>query len=116
MDVTPVDDLDYRCRECGRGEYEPATQCAICGNYYYDEDKIDVCEACLEDEETVENAIGIGAENTEPVDINGFFVALFGAAKINEILEKEARKAKQNEICDYLYDDKIGFVDYVKEK
>lgn len=116
LDVTPVVDRDYHCRECGIGEYEPATKCAICGNYYYTEDKTDVCEACLEDEETLENAIGIGAENTEPVDINGFFVALFGAAKINEILAREAQKAKQSEIRDYLYDDKMGFVEYVKDK
>jgi hypothetical protein len=115
MDVTPVDDTDYRCRECGKGEYETATKCQICGTYYYDEDGIDVCEACLEDEETVENAIGIGAENTEPVDINGFFVALFGAAKINEILAREAQKAKQSDIMAYLYEDKISFVEYVKE-
>lgn len=116
MDVHPVDDTDYRCRECGKGEYETATKCQICGNYYYDEDGIDVCEACLEYDETVETAIGLGAENTEPVDINGFFVALFGEEKINEILAREAQKAKQSDVVAYLYEDKISFVDYVKEK
>lgn len=109
------DVVDYRCHECGRGEYETAIECQLCGCYFHSEDGIDVCECCLEEEETLENAVKIGAENTEDVEVNGFFVKLFGARRINEILERAAELADRASIAEYLYEDKRYFAGHVLE-
>ncbi len=72
------------CLECG-GELVEAKRCKICGEWI-PEDTEDICEVCLENATTLENALEYGAEATETVEINGF-IAELGAERINEILE-----------------------------
>lgn len=108
----------YDCDVCGKGEYVEAKKCKVCGVLFNDEDRIGVCEGCLEDEETFENAVKYGARNTESVEINGFLASLFSHAKINDILEQYAEQHFTDhcqEIVHYCEEDKHSFADWVVE-
>jgi hypothetical protein len=77
--------LNTEC-SCG-GVFREGRKCEICGEYFYDKDVLFVCEDCLDDEMTVENAVKIGDSNRNyDVALNGFIVEILGEEKINEIL------------------------------
>ena len=119
-DLQPLKErvVDYSCDECGRGDYVKATECKICGSWFDDEDLVGVCESCLEDEETFENAVKLGRENTESREINGFLASLFSAEKINDILEQYAEQHFTDhctEIVHYCEEDKRFFADLIVE-
>jgi hypothetical protein len=76
--------FDDVCR-CG-GEFVEAKKCNYCGEWFYDREELEVCEDCITEATTVENALELGARGTLPAEINGFIVDLLGKDKINEIL------------------------------
>jgi hypothetical protein len=75
------------CCSCG-GDFIEATQCKICGEWFDGSDLHGVCEACLEENETVGEALEYGKERTEDVRINGFVANVLSVEHINKILEK----------------------------
>lgn len=107
---------------CG-GNFVEGKKCSLCDEYY-DPDKLEggVCEYCLEQEATLENAIRFGDDNQEEIAINGYLARSFTNTQIEEILTKhlvEAQKitpAKINqEAKDYCLDDKSCFGEWLEE-
>lgn len=89
---------------CG-GSFVEATECE-CGEYFNDCDNIGICNNCLEENATFENAIKIGNENPEKISINGYFASEFTVEEIEEILRREliessefVDKRKHKEYC-----------------
>lgn len=106
---------------CG-GEYVEATKCCICDEYFYDEDGYGACENCLSENATFENALLIGEEETDAVEINGFLSRSFTREQIEEILKRELEQARNlhNTIIDkdakgYCLEDASWFAEWVKE-
>ena len=117
-DLQPIKEtrIDSSC-ECGKGEYVPAQKCKLCGVWFYDEDRVGICEGCIDNAETFENAVKFGSENTEKVDINGLFVHLFSEQEINDIIERYAEQHftdECREIARYCEEDLPCFVDFLE--
>jgi hypothetical protein len=75
---------NHLCRcECG-GELTEAKQCKICGEWI-PEDSPEICDVCIEEHTTLDNAIAYGEDNTESVELNGFLAAL-GKDTIEKVL------------------------------
>ena len=110
--------LNTACK-CG-GDFVPATQCAVCGEWFDGEGLLDVCEKCLYEHETVETALAIGEVNTTTVDgINGAIAYLLTPKQMNKILEKwveENFTDKSRPIVDYCEDDLPYFSEWVEGK
>jgi hypothetical protein len=80
---------------CG-GEFEEATMCEDCGNYFLSDEIYNArCEDCLSENMTLENALLVGAENKEKIEINGYLADEFTADQINEILKRELMEAQR---------------------
>lgn len=106
---------------CG-GNFVEGEKCYQCQEYF-DPDKLEggVCENCLEQEATFDNAIKLGDENQEEIAINGYLASSFTTTQIEEVLTKhliEAQKitpAKINkEAKDYCLDDKSCFGEWLE--
>ncbi len=107
---------DFRC-DCG-GEYVEATLCKICGKWFNNEDLHGVCESCLDYYETLDNALEIGEQYTEKVEINNFLAMVFGENEINAILTQAAKERfadHSKQVVEYLEDDKQAFSEWVIE-
>lgn len=90
---------------CG-GNFVEATECEMCGEYFNDCDDIGICNNCLEENATFENAIKIGDDNPEKIYINGYLASEFTNEEIEEILRRElvessefVDKRKYKEYC-----------------
>ena len=108
--------------ECG-GEFVEAVQCAVCGKYK-EKDEYSVCDECLEEAETLENALEYGAEAEETIEINGFLAQVFSNTEIEEILVRELNNARnsfmkpfvQEMISEYVNEDRGTFSDFVDRR
>ena len=108
--------------ECG-GAFVEAEMCPICKEYK-PKDLNKVCDYCLEEEETVENALLMGDEYKEDVKINSFLASVFTPKEIEEILTREFKEANgsflreytKEMVKDYLYTEKEVFADFVYDK
>ena len=103
---------------CG-GEFVEATKCEACGKWFDNRELDGVCEVCLEEYETVGDALAIGAGHTTSVEINGFIAYALDPVVINEILTKwveENITDHSKVVVDYCEDDMPWFAGYVKEK
>lgn len=110
--------VQKRCR-CG-GDYVEATRCELCGEWFDDTELNGVCECCLDEHETVNNAIEYGEEHTTNIEgINGAVAYLLTTEEINEIL---VRWVKENYfdtsygIHEYFYGEQFDFSEWLKEK
>lgn len=106
---------DYEC-DCG-GTFTSANQCPICHSWY-DKEQGTICEDCLEEGETVENAIAVGEEDYATVRVNGFAAAFLGKERINQILvEAVKRECKEGDISIALFceKDKLWFMQWLEE-
>jgi hypothetical protein len=111
-------DNDAVCGTCG-GEYVEATKCAVCGEWFYDEENLGVCECCLDNAKTYENACKIWADDTNSVEVKPILNCVFGERKINEILFAylEANLADyEKEIKDYINENIDYLADILKER
>ena len=110
--------IDCLCH-CG-GEYVEAEQCKVCGEWFDNCELHGVCEVCLEDYETVGEALAIGEENTESVDgINGFVASVLSVEQINKILTKWVEENFTDHstfVVKYLEADKSYFSEYLEDK
>lgn len=104
------------CR-CG-GTLIEAGMCHICGDYINPTEN-DLCEDCIENGMTVENAIEIGEMNREEVELNGFFLSFMSQRDIEDILEAwvvENVKNGGEEIRKYIGDDMYYFEQFLIDK
>lgn len=108
--------MDLRDCECG-GELTAARPCAVCGEWIT-EDGPEVCECCLEDAETLDNALALGEINTESIEVNGF-IARLGAETVNAILTAFVKNAGIDYatiISQYLNSDPVYFAEFLADK
>lgn len=116
-----VEYYDEDC-DCG-GAFVEAEICPICGEYK-PKDLNKVCDYCLEDEETLENALEMGDKFKDDVEINSFLASVFTPQEIEEILTREFKKANgsflreftKDMVKDYLYTEKEVFADFIYDK
>lgn len=109
--------LDYTC-SCG-GEYDEATKCKLCGEWFNNDFLHGICEYCMEEEETVGNALAIGEYSTVKREINGFVADVLTDEQINKILIKwveENFTDHSKPVWSYLESDKGAFCEYLEEK
>lgn len=113
------DEVYCLCPHCRSDEFEEATKCKICGEYFYDEYNTEVCEECLEVSETVETALKYGAERMESVAVNGAFFAIYSEEEINAILTKHFEEHftdHSKEVVRYCEEDKGDFAEWLIER
>lgn len=75
---------------CG-GPVANAGQCEICGEYFKeDEVHVRICDECLKEEMTIDNAIECGKDDSArtEVSINGFLASCFSQEEIDSLLIK----------------------------
>lgn len=109
--------LDFNCK-CG-GELIEATECKVCGKWFDGTDLHGVCEGCLEEYETVGEAIKYGSENKVNVSINECLAYLLTENQIERILTKwveENFTDRSKPIVEYCENDKSAFSEYLEEK
>lgn len=108
------EEIPNSCPEC-KGEFVPAVECKICGAYHKSEEFwYGVCDKCLENKATVENAIELGNDDKEKIEINGFLLTVFKESEIQEILMREAEKKNIAELAKkYCLNDKTAFTEFV---
>ena len=106
------------CR-CG-SELEQAHKCKKCGEWYYAEEHNEIfCEDCIKKGYNLDNALELGAIDTEKVEINGLVATALSAEKINEILCDYIRKNLQDNepINDFMSDyHLLDIEDFLAEK
>lgn len=100
--------------------------CQICEQEVPDEECLyGVCDKCLAEAETMENAFAYGRSRPTSVNINGFLSWFFKRAEIETILKNEMRKAIKSLVAlgcyvsfehDFLTDDSSDFADWLKER
>ena len=109
--------LDMNCN-CG-GEFIPATKCSVCGEWFDNTELHGVCEFCLEEYETVGEAIKYGSENKVNVSINECLAYLLTENQIERILTKwveENFTDRSKPIVEYCENDKSAFSEYLEKK
>lgn len=109
--------IDTPC-SCG-GDFIKATKCAICGEWFNNEEIHGVCDSCISGHETVDEALAIGAENVVAVDINEFVTKVLTAEEINEILAKAVKEKvadHSHEVEKYCEDDLSYFAEFIEYK
>ena len=114
-------DSDVNCKlcpECHSLGVSEANKCEICGEYFYDEDNIGVCESCLDDNHDVETAFKYGADRMESVAVNGAIYALLTESEINAILTKYVEEHFTDDsraVANYCNEDKYDFANWLME-
>jgi hypothetical protein len=113
--------IDGQC-SCG-GYFAEAHRCEVCFNWFasYDGEKPKnmVCDICVEEQQTVANAIEIGMDDERKVSLNGFVVDALGEEKINEILIEWAKqniKDTDIRVFSYCRGDLPSFEEFVMAK
>lgn len=112
-------DEEYRCPYCRSAELTEPVQCPICGEYYDGDDGVGVCEVCLEERETVGNALKYGATSPEKIEINGFITSMLDEEQINAILTKYVEEHVTDhspKVVFYCEEEKSAFADWVAEQ
>ena len=108
-----------RCHRCG-GDFVEATRCELCGEWFDDTELNGVCECCLDEHETVNNAIEYGAEHATNIEgINGAVASLLTTEEINRILTKWVEENfidHSRDIRNYLNEERFDFSEWLKEK
>jgi hypothetical protein len=88
---------DNRCPHCGaRDCIEEATRCLKCGDFFFldGETKESLCDECLDDYKTIDNALKIGEEyKTSVSGINEFVTEALTPEEINRVLTEYVKTA-----------------------
>ena len=109
------------CPRC-KGEFEEATRCKICGEWFLDNGIDEVCEECKEQNLTYSNALKVGDEEKQTVEINGFLASVYSISEINDILQRDYERAHKTVLSStnidvryYLEQNLSELADVVKE-
>lgn len=81
-----VVDNDAVCPDCHYGELVEATKCLVCGEWFYDENGVEVCEVCIDKSANIENGYELGEHDCCEVKVNGFLASVFTEDDIHAIL------------------------------
>lgn len=111
--------IDYNCNCCHKGELIEASICKVCGKPFDNTELHGVCEGCLEEYETVGEAIKYGSESKVNVSINECLAYLLTENEIERILTKwveENFTDRSKPIVEYCESDKSAFSEYLEEK
>lgn len=102
------------CPHCGSEDIEIAKKCDICGEYTFENA---VCDNCLEENATLENAIKYGNDEKVKVELNSFFAWSLSSAEINDIL---AQWCEENQgalfLKEFCSQNKYDFARWVKNE
>ena len=111
------------------GEVVDAKRCEICGEYFREDELHDgVCDECLKEEMTVDNAIECGKDGSArmEVSINGFLAFCFNQEEIDALLIKaledkiNTSRIDANVVIDraeeWCSEDKSYFADWLKDR
>lgn len=115
------DDEFYKECGCG-GDWVDATECKVCGEWFNDEHYRKVCDDCLDENATFENAIKMGDEEycQHEVKINGYLANEFSTDQIEAILERELVEAEKLGTAlsyrEYLFNDKDAYADWLNKE
>lgn len=91
---------------CG-GVLVEAKECPVCGEYI-SKRGVGICDNCLDEEMTVENAICIGKNYRESVKLNGFYLSIMTRDQIEMIIENWVEQHvldKSAEVKEYIMED-----------
>ena len=124
-DVISEDELEYyyeshgercpNCCSCG-GYYVEATRCECCGEWYDPDGSYGVCDECLAEHTTLDNAILMGKLNTICCKVNEFFSQILSDEEIDQILTEWVKANIKNDderIGKYLNEDKSYFSEFI---
>ena len=115
-----VNHEDYlTCPRCHSDDFREATECKICGELFFDEDNLDVCENCIDDYCNVGTALKYGESCTEDVEINGAIRALLTEEEINNILTKYVEEHftdDSKDVAEFCTEDKQNFAEWLVER
>lgn len=115
-----IDETMHDCPHCDKGEMVEATLCKICGTPFDNTELHGVCENCLHEDETVGEALAIGAENPESVKgINGFIASVLPVEQMNKILAKWVEENfvdHSKSVVDYCEEDKDYYSEWLVDK
>ncbi len=104
---------------CG-GTFVEAKRCAICDEWCNPDDLYGgVCESCLDNNVDADNALQLGDENKEKIEINGFLAQAFSESEIESILKSKLNNNKSfyhNDIKNYCLGDKDCFGEMLVER
>lgn len=111
--------IDFSCTSCG-ADCNEANCCKICDDFFDTKDHpYSICEKCLKENATVENAFAMGEDNKEFVKINGFLYHIFNAKDIEDILKKvalERLSTLEDEAIEYCFQDPIGYNEWLERR
>ena len=97
------------CRVCNCSDYVEATKCKICGEWFGDYNGREVCDDCMMECATVENALSYGENNKVNVKVNELVTAILSEEQINTILTNYIRMGHKSygmQTRFYCFDDK----------
>lgn len=104
---------------CG-GYYEPAKLCPVCGVTYIREEDESICSNCYEDGMTYENALKMGEDAKQEIEINGFWTSVFKTHEIEEILKKTfdelPPKFQKRYIQEFCEEDEYYYRDFLERE
>lgn len=99
---------ELRANECDcGGVFVEAKECPSCGEYI-NPHGAGLCDNCLENEMTVENAIELGEYNRESVKLNGFYLSIMTLEQIEYIIKDWVSRTvldKSAQVKEYIGED-----------
>jgi len=109
------------CPHCGSSNIEEMYECKVCGNLFTDSDLTDyVCDNCISENATLENAIKFGNDTKVHVQINSFYREIFDERMINSIIGIFVKKAKVGWDIDkaekFCLEDKSEFAEWLRNR
>lgn len=112
------------CPYCGHDDYEQATQCKSCGDYFLDDElTFGVCVGCKDNFKTAyihnpKMCYELSKDEKEEVNLNAFLVSQFTTKQIEEVLFKELIIQSVLQLPDYsafIDGDEMWFIEKMLE-
>lgn len=109
------------CPECG-GSFDEATQCKICGEYFFDDELDDgICEECLEEKKgeyryNVKACFEVLKDETTQIEINPVLAMLLKRSEIEEELLKTLLECSSIDCSSVIEEYKDWFIEEFKKE
>lgn len=100
------------------------SKCIMCGNIVENED-YHICDSCINKNITIENALSLGKDSTEKVEINGFIASYFKGHidEMEDMLIKQIQLKYESDpdtvntaLKEYFDEDRESFIYLLEEK
>ena len=99
----PAYDEFLFCPKCGSNSIEEIDVCSKCGEILDENAVGSVCNSCLLSKTNLINAIKVGHNNPQEIEVNGFFTYCFTSEEINQILNNHIQN-NRHIFTDKIYD------------